>query len=536
MASESVSAPVPTISSLLRARELAIKKVTKDVNGLVTHSTVVGDAATPVAVGQAPSVLQSIYDHLANICSLTSNLRRFNLSTLTDATDYFTGNRMNISECRQNVVAGKNVGLPSVLFHLQTLHNTMQAQAKQVLAAVKHHNAQEKANLTRILNAEHAAYLREEESLRQLGSVPTDFKATYDAKVARMETAFWEKNTATLIDPLELPSLLSQLAKWLDDFEKQRDIKINRANSGAVGHLISNPPSDSPSVSLEELMALVKDQNNAINTAISRLVVVSWRVADRDPMNLQVEHARESYDNVCRLIKAYGVMQSVLRSATTLTLLSVTNPLNGSAMSAIDVVDFQHVVVPVLRRVLKIVEKQKTTATDYVKSSESTVRTDVVKLVESNLGTASSRPTPEKIKEYTTGLLESLMPRLVTDPRTDGWVAKYTELLDTFDSTVKPSLSTANANTRVTVVWDKAPSCASVPTWDDMGLDAPLRQAEIASSAPMFESLEDDLDGDVDIGGWESSATWGGGARIGTERGGRRGGRGKAQARSGGRY
>jgi len=489
-----------TISTRLRARELSFKKVAKEADSLQFYTTVVGGASTPKEVTQTSSTLQSIYDHLANICRMTSDLRRFNISTLTDATDYFTGNRMSISECRQNIVAGKNVGLPSVLFHLQSLHNAMQAQAKQALDAVRQHNTRAKTELQRILTAEYNAYVREEQSLRELGSIPSDFKSTYDAKVARMETAFWDKNTATLIDPLNLPILLSRLSKWLDDFEKQREININRANSGAIGTVLEAPASDSPSVSLEELMALVKDQNNAIKTAISRMVVVTWRVANGDPKNLQIANAETSYDNICQLIKAYGIMQSVLRSSTTLTRLNVTNPLNGEPMSAVDVVDFQHIVVPVLSRVLKTAETQKTTSVDYVTKSEPTVRTDVIKLVEGSLGTASSRPSADKMKEYTTGLLESLMPRVVSDTRLEPWITKYSDLLDTFESSVKPMLSTANANTRVKIVWDDVVSEVSEPTWEDLGLD-PLHQAELSDSVPMYEAL-------VDVSGWDATVGW----------------------------
>lgn len=528
-ASTSASAPATaapvTIASLLRARELALKKVKKELDSLVIYTTVVGDASTPKEVSHTSSTLQSIYDHLANICTLTSDLRSFNISTLTDATDYFTGKPMSISECRQNIVAGKNVGLPSVLFHLQSLHNAMQAQAKQALDAVRQHNARAKTELQRILTAEYNAYVREEQSLRDLGSVPADFKSTYDAKVARMETAFWEKNTATLIDPLNLPLLLSRLSKWLDDFEKQREIKINRANSGAIGTVLDAPTSDSPSVSLEELMALVKDQNNAIKTAISRMVVVTWRVANGDPKNLQIANAQTSYDNICQLIKAYGIMQSVLRSSTTLTRLSVTNPLNGAPMSAVDVVDFQHVVVPVLARVVKTAEMQRTTAADSVKSSETTVRTDVVKLVEGSLGTASSRPSADKMKEYTTGLLESLMPRVVSDPRSEPWTTKYSDLLDTFESTVKPLLSTANANTRVTVVWDDVVPEACVPTWEDLGLE-PVHQAEVSDSVPMYDALDGD-GWDATVAGWDARPSV-----TATGRGGR-GARGRAAPRAG---
>lgn len=489
-----------TISTRLRARELSFKKIAKEADSLQFYTTVVGGASTPKEVTQTSSTLQSIYDHLANICRMTSDLRRFNISTLTDATDYFTGNRMSISECRQNIVAGKNVGLPSVLFHLQSLHNAMQAQAKQALDAVRQHNTRAKTELQRILTAEYNAYVREEQSLRELGSIPADFKSTYDAKVARMETAFWDKNTATLIDPLNLPILLSRLSKWLDDFEKQREININRANSGAIGTVLEAPASDSPSVSLEELMALVKDQNNAIKTAISRMVVVTWRVANGDPKNLQIANAETSYDNICQLIKAYGIMQSVLRSSTTLTRLNVTNPLNGDPMSAVDVVDFQHIVVPVLSRVLKTAETQKTTSVDYVTKSEPTVRTDVIKLVEGSLGTASSRPSADKMKEYTTGLLESLMPRVVSDTRLEPWITKYSDLLDTFESSVKPMLSTANANTRVKIVWDDVVSEVSEPTWEDLGLD-PLHQAELSDSVPMYEAL-------VDVSGWDATVGW----------------------------
>ena len=65
-----------TISQLLNVRGLSIKKVIKDFSAVVAFSTVFGEGSTPKDVEKTPSVLQSIYDHMSNICRMTAFLRQ----------------------------------------------------------------------------------------------------------------------------------------------------------------------------------------------------------------------------------------------------------------------------------------------------------------------------------------------------------------------------------------------------------------------------------------------------------------------------
>ena len=101
-----------TIAELLRTKDLTMKKVTKDSTKFLATTTTVGNGMPPHEFTTAASSFQSVYDLLSSVSKLMSQLRRANVATLTEATDYFTDSPLSVVECRQNIVGDKNVGLP----------------------------------------------------------------------------------------------------------------------------------------------------------------------------------------------------------------------------------------------------------------------------------------------------------------------------------------------------------------------------------------------------------------------------------------
>lgn len=504
------SAAAPnTISEILRSRDLAIKKVKKDSTGFVAFSTVTGDSKLSNDVSNAHTFFQSVFDRLSLICEKTATLRRANLSTFTDATDYFSGKPMTISECRQHIIGDKLVGAPSVVFILRQIYNAILLQAKNVKVAVSQHNATMKNDLKRILDVEYNAHVRERESYKAMTGSTNDFESAYEAKIKNMESAFWAKYEATSIDPLDIFNVLETMSNWLNNFERQREMKINHANNGPIGKF---PESSSfvgePSVSLEELMMLTKEQHNKITTATSRLVVVSWKIGDKEPKSSTISTASVDYDNLLKMVKVYGEMQFALLHPTTFIELNVSNPLTGVKMSGIDVVDFQHVVIPTLSNMIKLAEKQKTVCTKQVKDQEQSVKSEVMKLLEGSMSTASSRPTPEKMKEYTSSLFDSVSLRLISDSDLEPWIKRFQTIIDTFDSDIKTTLSTANANIRVPVTWEDVSLRTQRATWETIESVVPLTQFEVGTAATY------NWDAAGALGGWDVEPVPGSGGRF----------------------
>lgn len=473
-----------TIAELLRNKDLALKKVTKDSTRFMAYTTVVGDGKAGKDFELASSYFQSVYDQLINVCNLTSHLRRANISTSADYKNFF-GHKMSVIDCRQNLVGDKNVGMPSTVYYLRELYNHILEQVKSVGSSVKSHNDKAKLDLKKTLDNEYTSHLKERDTLTKMGaSVDKDFEQKYEEKVANMTEAFWKKQKAIQVDPLGIfEHLLNELGTWLNDFEKNRETVINKANHNSIGKLTTEAPNEnSETVSLEELMSFIKDKSSEIKTQIGRLVVVSWRVSDEEPKNLVVSSAEQDLSNVLSLIETYGKMQNSLRYGTAVTSIGFKSPLTGSQMSAIDVVDFQHIVLPVFEQMLNQVKTQNITASTEVKSREPTVRAEVIKLLENSMSSASSRPTPEKMKEYTNNLLDSMMPKLVVANGVETWIKKFEDTVDLYNSDMKLLLSTTNANTRVQVTWTNLTVPPVNMSWESLDNFQTLVQPELTNN------------------------------------------------------
>ena len=512
-----------TITELLRSRDLAIKKVSKESTKFMAYATVNGSAKVPEELAQAQGAFQCVLDHLKNIMTSTSVLRKANMSILTDMPNFFTKEQMTIAECRQNIVGDKNVGLPSFSYHLTDLYNHMLKQTQDVSSAVKRHNDSAKSSLKTMLDSEYNKHESERKLSRdQNFALALDFDSAYELKVKSLTDAFWAKNKALQVDPLNVFAKMTELSEWLNDYERTKEMRINKANNSL---LISVQQTysvavDSNTVSLEELANLIKDKNMEIQTAIFRLVVVSWKVGDADVKNLVVNSASFDYALLLTMIQAYGEMQRVMRVVTTLTDTGITNSLTKSDMTAVDIVDYKNIVVPVLTKMLEVAERQKHTATSTVKSQESSVRSEVVKLLENGMSSASARPTGDKMKEYTTSLVESLAPRVAVAPNLDSSIKQFQDLLDEYNGKIKSSLATVNANTRVQVTWLVGGFVQPPSSWDNVDKMESLVQLDCTDPHNIvgFDESDDDAPAVAISGGWNSSVSSSGG----------RGGRGRS--------
>ena len=165
-----------TIAELLRNKDLALKKVTKDSTRFMAYTTVVGDGKAGKDFELASAYFQSVYDQLINVCNLTSHLRRANISTSADYKNFF-GHKMSVIDCRQNLVGDKNVGMPSTVYYLRELYNHILEQVKSVGSSVKSHNDKAKLDLKRTLDNEYTSHLKERDTLTKMGaSVDKDFE------------------------------------------------------------------------------------------------------------------------------------------------------------------------------------------------------------------------------------------------------------------------------------------------------------------------------------------------------------------------
>lgn len=494
------------IAELLRMRDLCLKKIEKESSKFVAYDVVVGNAKNPTEIGTAVSTFQSVYDLLSNACTITSVLRKANVATLTSLTDYW-GKTLSVVECRQNTVGDKIIGLPSAHFHLKALYNKMLKQTSDVNTLVKNHNESHGVKLKKIQETEYLKHEEERKSSRdQNVELPVDFETVYETKLKNIAEAFWLKNKAVQVDPVNVFEILQNISSWTDNFEKNKEMLLNRANNSEPVTTFDLTPfvtldqttsdqttSDQTTsdVSLEELSDLIKEKNKEISLLIDRLVIVSYKIGiNTNPVNQLVETGHDNYNLIMDMIKSYGLMQEAFRIVSTFTLTNYVNPINKTKMSAVDMADFKNIVIPVMTKMLDIVENQKKSANIQVKTQEGTIRTDVIKLLEGSMNSASSRPTVDKIKEYTNNLMESVSSRVVFSSDIEKQLHNFQQVLDEFDSQIKPALATINANTRVKIVWNITNVPKITGSWDTLNLMTQYVQPEIVESSNVYDDFD----------------------------------------------
>lgn len=483
------------ITELLRLRDLCLKKIEKESGKFIAYDVITGSAKPSDELLNAAATFQSVFDLLTNACTITSVLRKANVATQTNLQDYW-GSQMSVAECRQNMVGDKIVGLPSVHHHLKSLYNRILKQTSDVNTAVKNHNDSHNTKLKKIQESEYVKHEEERKSSRdQNVQLPPDFETAYETKLQNITDAFWLKNKAVQVDPIKVFSLLTSLSTWIDNFEKNKEMQLNRANNSEpvvecdLSHFQS--ADNDNDVSLEELASLIKDKNAEIIKLIDRLVTVSWKIGNNDPVDHLVSSAKENYDLILNMVKSYGIMQEVFRTVSTFIQTTYVNPMTKTKMSAVDMIDFKNIVVPIMKKMLQSAENQKRTSTSQVKSQEGSIRTEVVKLLEGSMNSASSRPTTDKIKEYTNNLMESVSSRVVSAPDIEKQLANYQQFLDEFDSQIRPALATVNANTRVKIVWELNSVPKVIGSWDTIGLMTNYDQPEIVESTSVYDDIYD---------------------------------------------
>lgn len=481
------------ISELLRSRDLLLKRIEKSSNKIVGYETVLGNAKPSEDLMNTESIFSSVYNLLENTCNVTAKLRRANVATQTSMKDYF-GETMSVFDCRQNIVGDKVVGLPSASYHLKTLYNEILRQTQEVNRSVTYHNESHLLKLKKIQDLEYSKHEEERKSSREQNiQLPVDFESTYETKIKNIVDSFWLTNKAHVVDPLSVFTLLKNLSEWTDLFEKEREMMINKANNTDASFDIDmSKYTGEPDVSLEELSNLIKEKNSEIIKLIDRLVVVSWKIGETGlTNNILIQNAKENYDLIMKLIKSYNIMISAHRTASTFVLTTVSNSITNKQMSAVDMIDLKNIVVPIMKKMLHVVEQQKENANKHIKSQESEIRSEVVKLLESSMSSASSRPSSDKVKEYTNNLIDSVSPKLVSATNINFWIEKYQSFLDEFDSKIKPALSTINANTRVKTIWENNTVPKQNEDWDTVDLMESYEQLEIVNSIDLYGNNHD---------------------------------------------
>lgn len=460
----------PTIATLLRDKDLEFKKINKDALNVVGVSALVDQSKTPKELVQATQTFQSVYDKLGYVTKVLSQLRKANVLTKTEAKNFFTQQELNVTDCRQNMVGDQNVGLKSEVYYLRQLYNHAIHQANTVKTHINSHNTLMKAQLERDLKSEDKAHENERNKLKERKmAIPDNFESTFTHRLEEMTKTFWHENKATQVDPLNIFLFLSELKTWLDDYEKNREMRLNRANHGPIGNVAADANTEnSQTVSLEELMSYVKDYSSKIEYAFSKLVLVSWRVGTKDPNSHDIAYAEERLNELKTLIKTYGEMQSIQKMVTSTVFIGVQNPLTNEEMTASDVVDFKHTVVPIFTKMLARIESQQKEANELIKAREPDCRAKVMEVLKESMSTSSGRLSTDQLKEYTKGLMDSSMPKLTTSEGLEVWLGKYQQVLDHVESTMNTALATVNANTRVPVTWMTVTVPTSVGSWDDM--------------------------------------------------------------------
>lgn len=526
------------IVELLRLRDVCLKKIEKESSRFVAYDTVTGNSKPANDIDNTSNIFQSIHDLLSNACEITSVLRKANVATFTTLEDFW-GRKMSVSECRQNMIGDKLVGLPSVHYHLKSLYNKMLKQTSSVNKLIKDHNDSHTIKLKKIKDTEYLKHEEERKSSREQNiELPIDFDNTYELKLQSIVDAFWVKNKATQVDPLDVFNLLKKISDWIDFFDKNKEIQINKANNSQpniqydlsyfdpINTNITNTTNTTDTtdttdttnstntaelagyedISLEELQGLIKEKNREITNLIDRLVIVSWKIGNGEVMDQLVDSAKDNYQLILDMIKSYGLMQNAFRIVSTFKQTNYVNPLSKTQMSAVDMADFKNMVIPVITKMLNSAENQKNNAVKQVKSMESSVKTDVIKLLEGSMNSASARPTADKIKEYTNNLMESVMPKVISSPEIEKQIEAYQKLLDDFNSQIKPALSTVNANTKLRVVWETKNVQKPAENWDTIDTMTVYTQSEIVECVSVYDNMDD-----IDNPDWETiNNAWGG--------------------------
>lgn len=489
-----------TITDLLRQKDMCLKKADKDSTKPITHVAVVGDSKPQDEFRLATSYYQSVFDQLKNICALMHKIRTLNLVVKTQKKNFYTKENMTISECRSNIVGNKNVGMPSGVYYMKELANHILKQMQTINDLVKRHNETENGNLKKMLDTEYSNHIRERDAMLKVNAtLEDDRETTYQTRVKMMTDAFWKKNKAVHVDPTNVCNHVNDLLAWITDFEKTRELSVNKANNDETKQIIDVamvPPVENENViSLEELNSLIKDYSSNISTEISRLCMVTMKVGEKEVENQSVMSAGENLARIHQMIEAYEKMQHTFKFATTFTFVG-TNPLTSDKMFAGDVVDFQHIVLPFLTRMISLFETTKTNCDKEVKEKTQTAQSEGTKLIENSMNSASSRPPPEKLKEYRSALIESMTPKILVANGVDTWIETYRNVVDSF-AKVKTLLSVANANTRVPITWKVSETLQNMVSWDNVDKMEELEQTEVVTSAPktlapIHESTEEE--------------------------------------------
>lgn len=450
-----------TIMEYLRSNDLTRKKIESHASELVGYTVMSGDAKEiPKECKQSPQELQAIYDLSIQYLKTLRKLRRANASTFTDVKNYFTNEKMTIIDARQNIVAGSTQGTAGEVAFLKKLRNKLAEQTNSIKAAVQAHNQTKTAEFKRTTDDLYARHLKDrDEQLKAIGTLPPNFESDYLEKIEKMQAAFWQSNKAFVVDLIDVYSLLYKLDVWINDYDKFRESKINNANEESVGNpdnVIPKFDDVTETVSLEVLMSLIKETQANLQTAIDRLVSASWKVSQKgDPMNFSVNTAKEDIERILLMIQSLGKMKSAVNVFTTFTPIGLENPLTHENMTAVDAVDLKNFTVPVFKKVLNILEKQRYEAKKKADDSEQSARssmTDAIKNVMTN-ATNGHTSSVDELKAKYTGLVESMTKKVVESPQLAMWITKFKELIDFAETKIETSLATTNSVTAVPVTW-----------------------------------------------------------------------------------
>lgn len=444
-----------TISTLLRNKDLELKKINKLVTNLLSAQALQSKAEPDEKHKTCGTTLQSIYDKLSYLCSLMHTLRCANVSITTDLKNYFTNEPMSIIECRQNIVSGQIKGAPSEVYYLTELQNHIAKQINDVKAKIKNHNNQKKAELAKILDTEKVNYERDRKSHEEIGGVPENFEKEYLERIEKKKEVFWERHLAEPVDPINIFAVLDKLSSWINNFNKYREHEINSSNEKKfkLDDCVKLELSEGkPTITLDKLNILMEDKRKEIINSINCLVVITWKIKSSYQFTV-VDNALADYDKVLSLIKTYGQMQQAHRLATTLSDTGITNPLSGTPLTAIDALDLKNIIIPIVQDIINNIDTQTNEAKAIITQKETEVRAEISKLLEGSMTVASSRPAPEKMKEYADKLFESMSYKLLIAKDIDQWKTKFQNIIDKFETEVVNGLMTANVTTRVPITW-----------------------------------------------------------------------------------
>jgi hypothetical protein len=469
-----------TISEILRERDLQLSKIRSETKNISAYDTVVGNSKQPLELNKTAGKLQSILDHLKNVCQYTAALRRANVSTYTEL-QYYKGEQMSVAECSKGMTNEKR--------YLQLLASKLMSSATYVNTSVNRHNDEQKKRLTQMLDDEYKKHESERKSSREENyTLSENFDSEYTRKIDNVRTAFWQKNKAELYDPIDIFSKINSINLWAEMFTKDVNLCINKANNNSYesSYMIEELTGE-PSISLEELLNKMKEYEQQIETLLNRLVLVSWKVGTngqyKEP---NVQNAEKDYDLLSTMIDSYREMKNVYRTMSTFANTGITNSLTKLPMSPVDISDYNHFVVPVITEVIEMINLQKSTCKSTAKTSETNTRSEVVKMLEGSMTNASSRPTADKMKDYTNSIIDSVSTKMVAGENVEKYVQIYQEVLDEFESKINVALSTINSNTKVKVTWNTDTRKKELKSWGTLncvnGLQRPTTPKLLGSA------------------------------------------------------